>query len=121
MAAMPRILSLSALNERLAMAMAVGLRSRISAHQRPTSGSSWSCGTTALTTHPERQRLLRRVTPAQIPDFARLLFPYHAREISGSETGIDRADLRADLAEHGLFRGDGKIAKRGDTLPPPIA
>ena len=46
---MPRMFSESALNERLAMAMAVGLRSMISAHQRATSASSWSCGTTAFT------------------------------------------------------------------------
>ncbi len=46
---MPRMLSLSALKERLAMAIAVGLRSRISAHQRAISASSSSCGTTVFT------------------------------------------------------------------------
>ena len=48
-APMPRMFSLSALNERLAMAIAVGLFSMISAHHLATSASSWSCGTTALT------------------------------------------------------------------------
>src|SRR5450759_5190274 len=45
---MPLMLSLSALNERFAMAIAVGLRSKISAHQRPISASSSSGGTTLL-------------------------------------------------------------------------
>jgi len=39
----------SALNERLAMAIAVGLRSRISVHHLSTSSSSLSCGTTQFT------------------------------------------------------------------------
>jgi hypothetical protein len=37
---MPRMLSVSALKERLAIAIAVGLLARISAHQRSTSASS---------------------------------------------------------------------------------
>ena len=46
---MARRFSLSALNERLAMAIAVGLFSQISAHHLSTSSSSLSAGTTALT------------------------------------------------------------------------
>ena len=33
-----------------------------------------------------------------------------AGQKGGAEAGIDRADLRADLTEDRLFRGDGEIA-----------
>src|SRR2546430_1444303 len=46
---MPRMFSVSALNERLAIVSAVGLISLISLHHWSTSASSWSCGTTLLT------------------------------------------------------------------------
>ena len=47
-AEMPRIDSESWLKERLAIAIAVGLRLAISAHQRSTSASSSAGSTTAL-------------------------------------------------------------------------
>jgi hypothetical protein len=108
---MPRILSLSALNERLAMAIGSGAALQDLRAPAPYLGIQLIVRDHCVD-EPEGQCLLRGVAPAQIPDFARLLFPHYAREISGAETGIDRADLRADLAEHGLFRGDGEIANR---------
>ncbi len=49
MPAMPAWCAVSMLNERLAIASAVGLFSMISSHHFCTSASSWSCATTVFT------------------------------------------------------------------------
>ena len=60
-----------------------------------------------------RDRLLAGIAAAQIPDLARLLLADDAGEKGGAVAGIDRAHLRADLAEDRLFRADGEVADGG--------
>ena len=106
---MPRMFSLSALNERLAMAIAVGLSARISRHHASTSASS-CVGRHDLVDEPHLERLGGGVAAAQKPDLARPLLADEARQIGGAPARIDRADARADLAEHRVLRGDRQIA-----------
>ena len=103
--------SVSVLKERLAMAMAVGLRSRFLAHQRRPRRRARRAARQTLTS-PIATASLRRVSPAEIPDLARLLLADDAGEIGGAKARIDRADLRPDLAEHRLVGGDGEVADR---------
>src|SRR5215211_9178023 len=67
---------------------------------------------------PHRERLGRAVAPARVPHLPRLLLPHDPPEVGGAETGIDRAHLRADLAEDRGVGGDGQIAHRGQHVAP---
>jgi hypothetical protein len=107
---MPAMWAVSALKERLASSSAVGLFSRISAHQRSTSASSSSSGRPCSPS--PFAPLRRRVLAAQIPDFPRPLLADHPRHVGGAEAGIDRTDLGADLAEFGRFGGQRQIAQQ---------
>ena len=91
---MPRMLSLSALNEVFASAIAVGLARRSLRTTRRRPRRAGRRGTT-LFTSPICERLGRAVAAAQVPHLARLLLADHAREIGGAEARVDRAHLRA--------------------------
>jgi hypothetical protein len=59
------------------------------------------------------QRVGGAVAAAQVPDLARLLLAHHGGQVGRAPAGVDRADLGADLAEHGLLGRDGQVAQRG--------
>ena len=63
------------------------------------------------------ERLLRIVLAAEKPDFARLLLPDDAGEVTGAEAAIETPDLRAGLAEAGVVCGDGEIADDVEHVP----
>ena len=106
----PRNCSVSALNERLAMAIAVGLRSRISAHHLSTSSSSFVVRHHRVD-EAHVERLLGAVAAAEVPDLARALLADEPRQIGGAEARIDRAHFGSDLPEHRLLGRDGEIAQ----------
>ena len=106
---MPRMFSLSALNERLAIAIAVGDSAQDLAAPRLDFGVEL-LGRHDLVDEPHRERLGRRVAPAQEPDLARPLLADEPRQIGGAPARIDRADLGADLAELRLLRRDRQVA-----------
>ena len=56
------------------------------------------------------QRLVRAVLAAEKPDLLGLLGADEAGEQSGAEAAVERADLRAGLAEHRVVGGDGEVA-----------
>ena len=56
--------------------------------------------------------LCRRIAPIEVPDLARLLLADHASQISSSESGIDGAYLRTNLAELRLVGRNRQIADR---------
>ena len=61
---------------------------------------------------PHFDRLCRAVASIEVPDLARLLLADHASEISCSESGIDRPDLRPDLTELRLVGRNRQVANR---------
>ena len=64
-----------------------------------------------LVDQAHRQRLLRRVLTAQIPDLARFLLAHHACQVPGAVAGVHAAHARARLAEHGRVGGDREVAE----------
>eukprot|EP01137_Pigoraptor_chileana_P034904 Opistho-2@28154 len=50
------------------------------------------------------------VAAVQVPDLARLLLADHAGQEGSAVARVDRAHLRADLAEHGFLGGNGQVA-----------
>ena len=57
-----------------------------------------------------RQRFLRVVALAQVPDLPRLLLADDACQVAGAEAAVEGADARAGLAEHGVVGGDRQVA-----------
>ncbi len=106
---MARRFSLSALNERLAMAIASGFSRKFRAPLVDLFVEL--VGRHHGIDHAHVVGLFRRVAAAQIPDLPRPLLADEAREIRGAESWIDRADLGPDLPEYRLLRRDGQIAQ----------
>ena len=59
---------------------------------------------------PHVQRLLGVVLAAQEPDLPRLLLADDAGQEAGAVAAVERADLRAGLAEAGVVGRDGQVA-----------
>src|SRR5690606_19869001 len=62
------------------------------------------------------QDLLCTVAAAHVPDLAGFLFANHMAQVSCAPARVDRAYFRADLAKHGLFRGNGHVAQGGQDI-----
>ena len=60
---------------------------------------------------------LRAVLAAEVPDLARLLVPDDAREVRRAVAGVERADLRAGLAEARVVGGDRQVADEVQHVP----
>ena len=113
-APLPRIDSVSTLNECLAIVSAVGLRSISSAPPR-------HLGIQLFVRHhdvgqPHLQGLGRRVASARYHISRRLFLADDVGQVRGAETGINRTDLRADLPKDRPLRGDRQVADRGQHI-----
>src|SRR5438445_289387 len=58
-----------------------------------------------------RERLLRRVLPAEVPDLPRLLLADDARQVRGAEPRIDAAHAWPDLSEDRRVGGNRQVAQ----------
>src|SRR5689334_4194770 len=59
---------------------------------------------------PHFKSLFCRVLPTEIPNFPRFLLAHNSRQITASQSSIERSHLRSRLAKFGVVRCKGQVA-----------